>query len=288
MIKYSFHIGERCNSLVHFKDSNLLSSFNCFGGFYVSFNSAIRIIKDNFINFENNIVKFKIAELKNILDVQFIRCHDYNIDELNEIKKLLINNNFYFFYRENTYKNSNYCINLTYTDKSNFLINDMYYYKNNYCAMPNSDYTDDECLNRYYRRKNRFQECLNSENPESILLIYMDKLVIDTDINSKITDVVNQYQLKYQLKYKLFYIIPIYSINEKKLENEKIINIDNITFYTIYFTSLESQIINNPNDDNSLMLHTEEYKKITSTIKECYNFDNLIYFNKDGTRKSFN
>ena len=270
-IKYCFHIGERCNSLAHFKNNNLLYSFNCFSGLYISFNSVIQIIKNNFNNFENNIAKFKIAELKDTLDVQFIRC-DINIDELNEIKNLLINNNFDFFYKENFYKNHNYCINLTYTDKSNFLKNDMYFYNNNYCIMPNSDYNDDECLNTYYRRKNRFQECLNNQNPELILLIYMDKLVIDTDINLKITDVVNQYQLKY----KLFYIIPIYSINEKNLENEKIINIDNITFYTIYFSSLEFQKNNNPNDDNALGLYPEEYNKITLTIKECYNFDNLV------------
>ena len=104
-INFVYHIGERCNLLAHLVNSNLLSGMNCFSGLYISFNSVIDIIKNDYNNFENNIVKFKILQLKNIEDnsIVFIRCIDYDQEELNKIKNLILNCDWNFFYKENYY-----------------------------------------------------------------------------------------------------------------------------------------------------------------------------------------
>ena len=74
-INYSFHIGGRCQSLAFLTNNKLLSGYNCFSGIYTSFKSAINVIKNNFEDFENHIVKFKISELKNNnSSIKFIRC----------------------------------------------------------------------------------------------------------------------------------------------------------------------------------------------------------------------
>ena len=53
--------------------------------------------------------------LKNIEDnsIVFIRCIDYDQEELNKIKNLILNCDWNFFYKENYYRNCDYCINLS-------------------------------------------------------------------------------------------------------------------------------------------------------------------------------
>ena len=268
MIKYSFHLGERCQFLHLLMENNLISGFNLFSGTYISFSSVIDIIKNDFKNFENNIVKFKISKLKNENDdsIEFIRCNDYLKEKLDNIKKTIINNDFNFFFSKNYYSNSNYCINLQYTDEENFKVNDTYFYKNNYYLMPNSDYSDENWLNTVNRRKNRFSECIKNNKSESILLIYMSKLVIDTDINNQVNEIIE----KYTLPYNLFYVMTIYSVTEEKNpNNERIIKINNITIYTVYFPSIEFQKNNNPNYDNHLSF-TDSYNKIKDALVSSY------------------
>jgi hypothetical protein len=272
-INYSFHIGQRCQSLAFLQSNNFLTGYNLFAGSYISFKSTINIIKNNFKDFENHIVKFNISELKNEDDnIKFVRCHDYSHEKILEYKTLLKSNDFNFFFKKNYYYNANYCINLKYTDIENFIINDLFYWKNNYLVLPNSDYSSDEQIDTFNRIKERFKNCLENNNPEKILLIFMDTLIIDSDIEKKINDVIDTYTLQYNL----FYIIPIYNENEneKNMNNEKITKINNITFYTIYFPSLEIQKINNPNDDNPLSF-VENYNNIKNKLSECYNL-NLI------------
>lgn len=48
MINYSFHIGQRCQSLFFLNQNNFLSGLNCFSGIYISFDSVLSIINNNF------------------------------------------------------------------------------------------------------------------------------------------------------------------------------------------------------------------------------------------------
>ena len=270
-INYVFHIGGRCQSLAFLQDNNLLTGYNCFSGTYLSFKTAIDIIKNNFNDFENNIVKFNISELKNDNDnIKFIRCHDYSDEKIVNIKNILKENDFNFFFKKNYYYYADYCINLKYTDIENLTINDLFYWKNNYLVLPNTDYSSDVQIDTFNRRKERFKNCLENNNSEKILLVFMDTLTIDSDVDKKINNVIDIYTIQYNL----FYIIPIYNDNEKNMNNEKITKINNITFYTIYFESLEFQKINNPNDDNPLS-NVENYNNIKNKLFECYNL-NLI------------
>jgi hypothetical protein len=274
MINYVFHIGQRCQSLEFLRINNLLSGYNCFSGLYISFNSIIKIINNDFNDFDNYIVKFTIDKLKNEVDnsIEFIRCYDYSEEKMNDLKLKIIDNKFNFFFSKNFYSNKNYCINLKYTDECNFKENDLYFWKNNYCLMPNSDYSNIDELNRINRRKERFENILKTNKTDTILLIYMDQLLLDNDIDIKINDITN-----YNLPYNLFYIIPIYSETTKNINNEKIIKHNNITIYTIYFESIEFQKINNPNDDNNLS-YVEQYKKIKEQLLKSYEFDIVNLF----------
>jgi hypothetical protein len=270
MINYVFHIGNRCQSLEFLRKNNFLSGFNCFSGTCVSFNSVINIIKNDFSDFENYIVKFTINNLKKEDDhIEFIRCYDFTQEKIELIKKLIKENSFYFFFHTNYYSSSNYCINLKYTDIDNFSINDLFFWKNNYLLLPNTDYSNLEQLSIYNKRKERFQNCLKMNKSETILLIYMDTLTLDTNINKKYDDI-NEI---YTLPYNLFYIIPIYSEKTKDINNEKIFKIKNITFYSIYFENLDYQKNNNPNDDNSLFLYKEQYNKINEILLQLYEFN---------------
>lgn len=264
-INYVFHIGERCNSLEYFKSNNLLSGMNCFSGTYTSFNSVIDIISNNFNNIENNIVRFKICDLgnKDNEGIVFARCYDYTDEQKEHITKLIKNSKWDFFFKENYYTNANFCVNLQYTDEENLKENDLYFYKNKFCIFPNADYVDAD-LERLERRTNRFKKCLTDMASSSILLIYMDKLTLDTDIDVKMNEVIEIYKLPYNL----FYIIPIYS-HINNLSNEKIITVNNITFSVIYFPSLDIQKRDHPNDDNCLCYNTE-YSKIKDTLLQSY------------------
>lgn len=264
-INYVFHIGERCNSLHYLSQNNLLSGMNCFSGSYISFASAIDIISNNFNNLKNNIVQFKICDLTKTDDggIVFVRCYDYTDEKKEHITKLIKNIKWDFFFKENYYAKANYCVNLQYTDEENFKENDIYFFKNKFCIFPNSDYVDAD-LERLERRTNRFQKCLTDMVSSSILLIYMDKLILDTDIDKKINEVTEIYKLPYNL----FYIIPIYS-HTNNLDNEKITKVNNITFFTIYFPSLDFQKTHHPNDDNWIGF-TTEYDKIIDNLLKSY------------------
>lgn len=264
-INYVFHIGERCNSLEYFRINDLLSDMNCFSGAYVSFNSVINIISNNFNNLENNIVKFKICDLGNTdnAGIVFSRCDDYTDEKKENIKKLIKNSKWDFFFQENYYTKANFSINLQYTDEENFKENDLYFYKNNFCIFPNADYADID-IDRLERRTRRFKKHLTYLISSSILLIYMDKLTLDTDIDIKINEVTEIYKLPYNL----FYIIPIYS-HTNNLSNEKIIKVNNITFSIIYFPSFDVQKRDHPNDDNWIGYNTE-FSKIKDTLLQSY------------------
>lgn len=219
---------------------------------------------------ENYIVKIVISKLQNENDdsIEFIRCFDYTEEKIKSMKEVIKKINYDFFFKRNYYYEYDYCINLKYTDLNNFKIDDMYFWKNNYCTMPNSNYGNEEQIATFNRRRDRLKNCLESKNSENILLIYMDQLILDTSINEKIEDIIK----KYNLPYSLFYIIPIYSEISEDENNEKLTKINNITFYTVYFKSLEFQKINNPNDDCNLF-YVDQYNKIKENLSKSYNFD---------------
>lgn len=260
-----FHLGHRCQSLDFLRSNNLLTGFNPFSGTAQSFTSAINVMLNDFNDFDNYIVKFCIDKLNDDNDgIQFIRCYDYTQEQMTHIKSIIKQCEFLFFYNKNYYHNKNYCINLKYTDIDNFKINDLFFWKNNYLLLPNSDYGSEEQLSIYNRRKERFLDCLNDNNKQT-LLVYMDTLQFEDNIKSKIDEIISIYKLRH----KLYYIIPFTSLSNSKWEEQNF-NINNITFYTIKFESLEFQKINNPNDDNALLLFTSQYNKIKENLKNIY------------------
>jgi hypothetical protein len=265
-MKYVFHIGERCNSLDVLKNANLLSGMNIFSGLYISFSSVVSILKHNFHNFENNIVKFCIATLSDVKTIEFIRSDTLDQNTKDIIVKELQKGKFKFFFKENYYKHAPYCIQLDYTDICNVSLEDLYFCKNKYCLMPNSDYSN---LDTFTRRKNRFVACLN-ECPKETLLVYMDKLTHTDQLSSFI----NNIKEMYDFEYPLFYIIPFYN-DDNTEENDKIIKHKNITFCCVLFKNLEYQKQNNPNDDNATYLYKKEYNKILEILKETYNLTNI-------------
>lgn len=275
-MNYVFHIGRRCQTLDFLKWNNFLSGFNPFSGISNSFSVAVELIKNGFEDYENYVVKFQISKINNDNDdsIEFIRCYNYSDEKLKIIKSLIKQNKFNGFFKQNYYFYRNFCINLKYTDIDNFLFEEMFFWKNNYLIYPNTDYSSEEQLDTYNRRKERFQNCLKNNKSESILLIYMENLVLDSDYENTINNAVNIYTLPYNL----FYIVPIYSkTNSKNMSHEKILKINNITFYVIYFESLDYQKINNPGDDNYLGF-TNEYNKIKEALLKSYTFDIVKLF----------
>jgi hypothetical protein len=255
-INYSFHIGERCQFLALLKNNNLISGLNPFSGTYISINNSFKLIKSKFEDFENNLLQFKISTKEyNIIN------KTKNIDKLDEMIK---NNKFYFFDKENFYKDKDYCINLNYTSESNFLIDDMYYW-NDYFVLPNVNYNLDTQKDTYYRRKNRFMNCLETNNPDEILLIYMNKL-IPSSID--VYNFIEHIKSTYDLSYNLFLIIP----TSDKI-TEEIVIYNNIYFYIINFPSLEIQLNNNPGDDLSLHIYCHQYNTIKSKLFEYFDIN---------------
>lgn len=257
-INYAFHIGERCQSYGFFSSNKLISCANPFSGIYVSFDMAINIINNNFIDYIDNIAYFIISKKKLINIVNKNKDFD-NID------KFIENNKFNFFHKENYYKNNDYCISLNYTDLNNFNIDDMYYW-NSYCVMPNVNYNTNQQIEIYTKRKKRFLNILHNVNEENILLIYQNKLIKYCDLLNFIDNIIK----KYNLKYNLFFIIPV-SNNDVNFEDDVYYH-DNIIFYIIKFPDIEYQIKNNSNDDNALS-YTTQYNKIKQKINELYNYE---------------
>jgi hypothetical protein len=254
-INYSFHIGERCQSSHFLSTNNLISCCNPFSGIYISFDKAIEIMNNNFKDFLNNITYFIISQ-KKLINIINQNKNFENID------KLIENNKFDFFHKKNYYSDADYCLSLNYTDLKNFEIDDLYYWKS-YCVMPNANYNTENQIETYTRRKDRFLNILQNKNKENILLIYQNKLIKYCDV----FDYINTIIIMYNLEYNLFFIIPI-DTDDLNFE-DKIQYHNNITFYLIKFPNLESQILNNPNDDNPLS-NSEEYNKIKQKINELY------------------
>jgi hypothetical protein len=96
----------------------------------------------------------------------------------------------------------------------------------------------------------------------------MDILTLECNFDEKINNIINHYKLPYNL----FYIIPIYKESTNDTNNEKTIKINNITFFIIYFKSIEFQKNNNKNDDNHLGF-TNEYNKIKDTLLKSYDIN---------------
>ena len=71
--------------------------------------------------------------------------------------------------------------------------------------LPNTDYSSDVQIDTFNRRKERFKNCLENNNSEKILLVFMDTLTIDSDVDKKINNVIDIYTIQYNL----FYIILI-------------------------------------------------------------------------------
>lgn len=271
-INYIFHIGERCQHLAFLKENNLLSGYNCMSGLYISFESSLALIKNDCLDLTYNNAIFTISK-KNVDGIKFIKCNNFSESEIKNIESLLIDNPMFFFNAENYYKNSDYSINLKYTDLSNLSITDMYDWENKYCVMPNADYSSDILLETVERRKDRFISCLQ-ENTDNVLLIYINKSILDSSCNDKILYI----SKIYDLSYNLFYVLPVYcqDENEKKL-NEETIVIRNITFFIVYFPSIKIQKITNPNDDNNLSF-IDQYDKIKIAILNTYNIDLKILY----------
>lgn len=262
-IDYVFHLGERCNSFGYFKNEKLLSGLNMFNGLYISFDSILKLLNSN-IDLEKNVIKFKISDLKNENSIQFINCEMYTEDEKKKITNLVQKNKFWFFAKENYYKNTDYCINIKYTDLENFEYDDSYYMKNCYCLMPNSDYSSTNFLETYKRRRDRFVECIE-KNKENVVFVYMDKLTDVNFVESKMNEVIN----KYKLAWNLFYIIPVCNDDNKPIESYTKVY-SNITFCVVQFKNLEYQLKHNPNDDNKRDLYNEEYTKIKNLFNRSY------------------
>ena len=108
MINYIFHIGERCNSYNYLNNKKLLSGVIPLNGIYISFNVAIMQIKNEFIDFIDDIIEFVISSKK---EFKYVKNVPENKKELEE---LIIANKFNFFNSINYYKNSNYSINFKY------------------------------------------------------------------------------------------------------------------------------------------------------------------------------
>lgn len=274
-IKYAFHIGERCQFLAFLKTNKLVSGDTCFSGICISFHSALEILHDRFENFGNNIVKYVIADLHagNKNTIQFIDCDDSFTDEKKEvIEKKLMQGKQDFFYKENFYKASNYCLHLKYTDDENIGLDDSYFVKTKrYCFMPNADYSLPSLKEAIIRRKNRLLQCLD-ENPKQTLLLYMDKLINISELNDKMNEVV----ITFALPQNLFYFIPFYTIdNTRVVSFTKKVN--NIVFCCVQFPSLEYQKKRNPNDDNCLANYNESFEKMKSFLLQSYRMANISY-----------
>jgi hypothetical protein len=262
-MKYVFHIGERCQHLKFLENVNLLSGFNLFSGLYISFEAVLRLLKNNCADLDKNNVTFIISR-KATDGVNFINCDNFSGPEIKDIEQLILANKFNFFGAENCYKDYNYSINLKYTDINNFLENDLYYWGGNYCVMPNADYSNIDQIDRCIKRKNRFIDCLRTNESET-LLVYINKSILDKDCLNKM----NYISELYDLPYKLFYVIPVYCDNDERCVNEDTVSIKNITFYTVYFPDNNFQKKNNPNDDNNLSYH-EQYEKIHKALLNSY------------------
>ena len=274
-INYVFHIGGRCQSLAYMKENALLSGYNCFSGAYVSFPAAVNIITNNFKDVTNYIVKFKIADIgTNKKDnIVFARCHDYTGETKDRIAEYINCSKWDFFYQKNFYFNSDYCINMAYTDIDNLSNNDLILYKNNYFVLPNSDYTNNVVdIERLTRRTQRFNDCLSQKDSSSILLVFMDTLTLDTEIDIKMKNVVEIYQLPYNL----CYVIPTYSNDDVSI-TEKIIRVNNITFSIIQFPSLSVQKRDHPGDDNWIG-YRSEFDKIKETLTQSYDINLICLF----------
>lgn len=275
-IKYAFHIGERCQFLAFLKLNKLVSSDTCFSGICISFNSALEILHDRFEDFENNIVKYVIAELHtgNKNTIQFIDCDNNtcNNEKKEMIQKKLLQGKQDFFFKENYYKTSNYCLHLKYTDDENIGLDDNYFVNTKrYCFMPNADYSLPSFKDTIIRRKNRFLQCLD-DNPQQMLLLYMDKLI---NI-SKLTDKINEVTTTYTLPQYLFYFIPFYTIdNSRVVSFTKKVN--NIVFCCVQFPSLEYQKNHNPNDDNCLKNYNASFETMKNFLLQSYRMTNISY-----------
>ncbi len=255
MINYIFHIGERCNMYYSLLEHKLISGVTPLNGIYNSFDVAIDLINNKFSDFTDDIVEFCIADKTYFNYVKNIPKDKDRIEEL--IKK----NKMFFFYKENYYSKNNYCINLKYTNILNLLINDIYNWRDSYLALPNTTFITKEGNDTFIRRKDRFINCIERNNAETILLIYMDKLQsIDVSL-----DTIHNVKHTYNLNYNLFYVIP----TDDTIINDTIIY-NNITFFYVNFPSIETQMVNNPNDDNSRN-YTSSYNKITQKIRDSYN-----------------
>jgi hypothetical protein len=274
-IKYAFHIGERCQFLAFLKSKKLVSSDTCFSGIYVSFDSAIEIINDRFINFAHNIVKYRIEDLHagNKNCIQFIDCDpEYDLEKKQSIEKKLLQGKQDFFFKENYYKSSNYCMHLKYTDEANIGLNDGYFVKSQrYCFMPNSDYSLSSMKEAVVRRSDRFLQCLD-EHVSSVLLLYMDKLINTANLNERMTEVENKYTLPQQL----FFFIPFYTTdNSRVVSFTKKVN--NIVFCCVQFQSLEYQKNHNPNDDNCLGNYNASFETMKTFLLQSYEMSNILY-----------
>lgn len=265
-IKYSFHIGERCQSHSFLKKNGLISTYTPFAGTYISFDNSIKFINNNFEDYLNNIACFTLMKY-DINDVNIINKNK----EYNNVEKLLSKCKFDFFYKENFYFGHPYSINLGYTDLNNFKIDDMYNWKS-FCVMPNMNYATDSQIEKHTRRKNRLLDVLHNKKYEHILLIYQTKLCKYINYKSVIEETIKIYNLKYNL----FFIIPVYFDNYNDEFEEEVITNKNITFYLIKFPSLEYQLKNYPSDDNKVKWNKSQYNKIKYKISEIYDLNIII------------
>ncbi len=264
-IKYSFFIGERCNFNIFLKENSFLTAHSPFAGTYVSFENAIDCINDKFNSFLKNCISFKLCKNK---DINFINFDNLSDNNKNNIIKIINNNNFDFFHKENYYINQNYTVNLYYTNIDEFTNNKDLYYFNKFLIMPNINLLKNEDCDIFVRRINRMNNILEKNLFENTLLFYMTKLC---DIESDIENCIFNIKKIYNLKYNLFVVIPTGINNFNKIQKH-----ENIIFFIITFANLKTQIKNNPNDDNSLYFYKEQYNLILNTIKNNFNFNNLI------------
>jgi len=255
-INYIFSIGYRCYSSDFLNIYKLRKISGPFDYLFIDFETALKIINNNFNNYLDDIILFN-NKTKNIELFYRKNTHEINTN----FYKLLENN---IGYMEHNYDANNLLFNQNYLDD---ILNNNLYNWNTICSFPYHNILDNNIYNTIKKRCERFIDIINNNN-ETTSLFYITKIINCNNIIDYMNEII-KIKKKYNIECIIIIIINCDNIEDSNYYND----IDKCLFIIKKVEDYKTQASKYETDNNL------NYKKEFNIISNYFNFNLIDEYN---------
>ena len=256
-INFIFSIGYRGYSSDFLNIYKLRKITSPFDYLFIDFETALKIINNNFNNYLHDIILFN-KKTKNIELFYKKNTHEINT----KFYKLLENN---IGYMEHNYDANNLLFNQNYLDDD--ILNNNLYNWNTICSFPYHNILDNNIYNIIKKRCERFNDIINKNN-ETTALFYITKIINHNNIIDYMNEII-KIKKKYNIECFIIIIINCDNIEDSNYYND----IDKCLFIIKKVEDYKIQASKYETDNNL------NYEKEFNIISNYFNFNLIDEYN---------